>query len=177
MASPHVAGAATLYLQKHPAATPAQVATALTDSATRGVMLDAGIGSPNRLLFTLHFGDTTPPTISAIEPASGATVSGIQALRVSAEDDTEMASVTASACRSRVGTAGVAPYSIQWNTTTQADPSRFGVSRSRSLLPRRPDTALGGLMCATHPLEDCAVERHGVSPIRIASLASSEMGP
>ena len=135
MASPHVAGAATLYLQKHPAATPAQVATALTGSATRGVMLDAGIGSPNRLLFTPHFGDTTPPTISAIELASGATVSGIQALRVSAEDDIEMASVTASACRSRVGTATVAPYSIQWNTTTSPDGECGG--GDPSLRPRR----------------------------------------
>jgi hypothetical protein len=121
MASPHVAGAATLYLQQHPAATPAQVATVLTRSATRSVMLDAGIGSPNRMLFTPHFGDTTPPTISMIELASGATVSGIQALRVSAEDDIEMASVTASACRSRVGTATVVPYAIEWNTTTSPD--------------------------------------------------------
>ena len=121
MASPHVAGAATLYLQQHPAATPAQVATALTGSATGGVVLDAGIGSPNRLLFTPHFGDTTPPTISAIELAPGATVRGIHALRVSAEDDIEMASVTVSACRSHVGTATVAPYSIQWNTTTSPD--------------------------------------------------------
>jgi hypothetical protein len=121
MASPHVAGAATLYLQQHPAATPAQVATALTGSATPGVILDPGIGSPNRLLFTPHFGDTTPPTIALIEPASGATVSAIQALRVSADDDIGLASVTAYACRSRVGTDTIAPYSIQWNTNTSPD--------------------------------------------------------
>jgi hypothetical protein len=121
MASPHVAGAATLYLQQHPAATPAQVATALTGSATPNVILEAGIGSPNRLLFTPHFGDTTPPTISVIEPASGATVRGIQALGASAQDDIELASVTASACGSRVGTDTIAPYAIQWNTTTSPD--------------------------------------------------------
>ncbi|MGB8702094.1 MAG: S8 family peptidase [Thermosynechococcaceae cyanobacterium] len=50
MASPHVAGAAALYLQKNPTATPAAVATALINKSTKGVVIDPQ-GSPNRLLF------------------------------------------------------------------------------------------------------------------------------
>jgi len=50
MAAPHVAGVAALYLQTHPAATPAQVASAVTGNAAANVVQDAGAGSPNRLL-------------------------------------------------------------------------------------------------------------------------------
>jgi phosphatidylserine/phosphatidylglycerophosphate/cardiolipin synthase-like enzyme len=67
MASPHVAGAAALYLQHSPEASPARVALAITGGATAGVILDAGLDSPNRLLFTPHSGDTPPPTIPAVE--------------------------------------------------------------------------------------------------------------
>jgi subtilisin family serine protease len=51
-ASPHVAGAAALYLENHRAATPGAVGRVLTDSATTDLVRDAGAGSPNRLLFT-----------------------------------------------------------------------------------------------------------------------------
>lgn len=52
MASPHVTGAAALYLGGHPTATPAQVQTALVGNATTGVVTSPGAGSPNRLLYT-----------------------------------------------------------------------------------------------------------------------------
>ncbi|MFF0201730.1 S8 family peptidase [Streptomyces sp. NPDC005017] len=50
MATPHVAGAAAVYLANHTSATPAQVATALTSGATTGKVTSPGSGSPNRLL-------------------------------------------------------------------------------------------------------------------------------
>ncbi|MFF2060855.1 S8 family peptidase [Streptomyces sp. NPDC058200] len=50
MATPHVAGAAAVYLSGHPTATPAQVATALVNGATSGVVTNPGSGSPNKLL-------------------------------------------------------------------------------------------------------------------------------
>ncbi|MFG2891736.1 S8 family peptidase [Streptomyces sp. NPDC048248] len=50
MASPHVAGAAAVYLAGHPTATPAAVASALTNGATGGVVTNPGTGSPNKLL-------------------------------------------------------------------------------------------------------------------------------
>ncbi|WP_085208483.1 S8 family peptidase [Streptomyces sp. Amel2xC10] len=50
MATPHVAGAAAVYLAGHTSATPAQVATALTSGATTGKVTSPGTGSPNRLL-------------------------------------------------------------------------------------------------------------------------------
>lgn len=52
MATPNVAGVAALYLQRYPAASPAAVAYALNNLATRGIVKNTGTGSPNRLLFT-----------------------------------------------------------------------------------------------------------------------------
>jgi len=52
MASPHVAGAAALYLEKHPGSTPAEVRAAIVGVATPGVVTSAGEGSPNLLLFS-----------------------------------------------------------------------------------------------------------------------------
>jgi subtilisin family serine protease len=59
MATPHVAGAAALYLDENNAASPATVRNALVNSATQGVVTNPGSGSPNRLLYTL--GGSSPP--------------------------------------------------------------------------------------------------------------------
>ena len=48
-AAPFVAGAAALYLQKHPQATPAEVKDAIISAATRDVVKNAG-AAPARLL-------------------------------------------------------------------------------------------------------------------------------
>ncbi|MET4657809.1 subtilisin family serine protease [Streptomyces sp. PvP037] len=50
MATPHVAGAAAVFLAGHTSATPAQVASALVNGATTGKVTGPGSGSPNRLL-------------------------------------------------------------------------------------------------------------------------------
>ncbi|MER6127429.1 S8 family peptidase [Streptomyces sp. NPDC001795] len=50
MATPHVTGAAALYLAGRPKATPAQVSQALVQRAASGKIRGAGIGSPNKLL-------------------------------------------------------------------------------------------------------------------------------
>ncbi|MET9604634.1 S8 family peptidase [Streptomyces sp. NPDC006512] len=59
MASPHVAGAAAVYLSQNPASTPAQVSAGLVAAATPNVVTGPGSGSPNRLLNV--GGGTTPP--------------------------------------------------------------------------------------------------------------------
>ncbi|GIE86040.1 S8 family peptidase [Actinoplanes regularis] len=50
--SPHVAGAAALYLTAHPGASVATVNAAIVGAATTGVVTSPGSGSPNRLLYT-----------------------------------------------------------------------------------------------------------------------------
>ncbi|MFC4335553.1 S8 family serine peptidase [Salininema proteolyticum] len=52
MASPHVAGAATLHLGEFPGDSPAQVESALKDNAVSGAISNPGSGSPNLLVNT-----------------------------------------------------------------------------------------------------------------------------
>ena len=51
MATPHVVGAAALYLQGRPAATPQQVRDALYAATTKGIVTDARSAN-NHLLFS-----------------------------------------------------------------------------------------------------------------------------
>jgi subtilisin family serine protease len=51
MASPHVAGIALLYRASNPTATPAEVATWLSESSTKNALASLGQGSPDQLLF------------------------------------------------------------------------------------------------------------------------------
>src|SRR5690606_15615509 len=77
MASPHVAGAAALYLADNPSASPAQVSTALTSAATSGVVGNPGSGSPNRLLYVGDGGTTPPPPGDRFENTEGETISDL----------------------------------------------------------------------------------------------------
>jgi subtilisin family serine protease len=52
MASPHVAGAAALYLSANPGATPSQVSSALRSNGTAGILNFVPPGTPNLLLYT-----------------------------------------------------------------------------------------------------------------------------
>ncbi|MFD1151429.1 S8 family peptidase [Saccharothrix hoggarensis] len=69
MAAPHVAGGAALLLGATPGLTPAQVASAMTGSATPNKITSPGTGSPNRLLF-VNTGDPGPGTPSVTPPGN-----------------------------------------------------------------------------------------------------------
>ncbi len=76
MATPHVTGAAALYKEAYPNATPADVAGGLVAIATSGVITGVPSGTVNKLLYTLIDGGTPPeppaaPVLSS--PANGAT--------------------------------------------------------------------------------------------------------
>jgi subtilisin family serine protease len=65
MASPHVAGVAALYLETNPTASPATVASSLTNSATSGILLNiSGTNSPNLLLHSLISTSTSITPVS-----------------------------------------------------------------------------------------------------------------
>jgi len=121
MAAPHVAGAAALYLQHNPKASARNVAAAIAESATSGVIEDAGVGSPNRLLFTPRLSDTARPHVSVLQPSRGANIRNTATVSVSAEDDVEIANVIFFACGAQIGSDSVAPYSTNWDSTASPD--------------------------------------------------------
>ncbi|MBB5935445.1 S8 family peptidase [Streptomyces zagrosensis] len=57
MATPHVAGAAAMYLEANKGATPQQVRDALVNNATPNLVTSPGVGSPNKLLYTSFIKD------------------------------------------------------------------------------------------------------------------------
>ncbi|GGN27706.1 serine protease [Lentzea pudingi] len=61
MATPHVVGAAAVYLGSSPTATPQQVRDALVDNATSDVVTTPGTGSPNKLLHITGTAAGNPP--------------------------------------------------------------------------------------------------------------------
>jgi len=74
MASPHVAGAAALYLETHRSASPAEVGAAISANASQSVLANVGAGSPNLLLYTLAAAGTEP--IRNVDPNSGSAYIG-----------------------------------------------------------------------------------------------------
>jgi subtilisin family serine protease len=116
MASPHVAGAAALYLQRHPVARPDEVSAALTSAATRNAIVNGGLG-PNLLLYTAYLGDAVLPSIAITAPAAGATLGGTVAVTAAASDDVEMREVQFRIADITIGRDATAPYAVALDTT------------------------------------------------------------
>jgi aqualysin 1 len=67
MATPHVAGAAALYLETHSSASPGEVSAALLGTATKNALAGVPAGSPNLLLFTGDSAATQSPPPAACQ--------------------------------------------------------------------------------------------------------------
>ncbi len=120
MAAPHVAGAAALYLQRHPDASPEEVRAALTNAATRNVVVNAGLG-PNLLLYTAYLGDAVVPAVAITSPAAGATIRETVTAAASASDDVEMREVQFRVSGTLIGRDVTAPYAVALDTTKFAN--------------------------------------------------------
>ena len=68
MAAPHVAGAAALYLQLNPSATPSQVANAITSTATTRAVGMIDRSTPNLLLYAGALSGTAPAPLPSEPP-------------------------------------------------------------------------------------------------------------
>jgi subtilisin family serine protease len=139
MASPHVAGAAALYLSANPSATPQQVRDALVNNATPSKVTSPGTGSPNRLLYVSFIGgggtppptDTIPPSTSITSPTAGSTLSGTTTISASASDNVGVTQVDFYVGSALIGSDTTSPYSISWNTTSSANGSYSLTTRAR----------------------------------------------
>ena len=128
MASPHVAGAAALWLATHPNDAPAAVATALTGNATLNKITSPGAGSPNRLLYTAPAGGPGAPSVTNPGNQTG-TVGTPASLQLTAS-------------------GGTAPYT--WSATGL--PAGLSINSATGLISGTPSTA------ATHAVTVTATD-------------------
>jgi subtilisin-like proprotein convertase family protein len=119
MASPHVAGAAALYLGANPNATPAQVQTALVNNSIPNTLTGVGGTSPNKLLNIDFLNGGTPSTVTVANPGNQSGTVG----------------TAASVANSASG--GTAPYS--WSATGL--PAGLSISASTGTISGSPTTA------------------------------------
>ncbi len=68
--------------------------------------------------------DRTPPTVSIANPADGGTVHGIVVVRATAADDRGVAHVDVAVDGAVVATDAVAPYDMEWDSSSVAEGSR-----------------------------------------------------
>ncbi|EAU64167.1 Ig-like domain-containing protein [Stigmatella aurantiaca] len=118
MASPHVAGAAALYLEGHPQATPAEVNEELIARSTRGLVVDPGDGSPDVLLHAacMGSGDRVKPQVTLTSPEEGAVLTGLVTLSATASDDVLVTRVEFYRDGQLLGTVTQAPYTWSWDS-------------------------------------------------------------
>jgi subtilisin family serine protease len=132
MATPHVVGAAALYLEANPGASPAGVQSALKASASVDkISLHSSSrngGTPNLLLFVGDGGGgggdpvDNPPSVSISSPTGG-TVSGEITVAANAGDDHGVTQVEFFVDGTSIGTDTNASggWSVSWNTATASN--------------------------------------------------------
>jgi subtilisin family serine protease len=128
MASPHVAGAAALFLEANPFASPEAVANALVANATAEAVFNPGAGSPNLLLYTAAVApgsDQTPPTVTITAPVANTPVRGRLTLSAHATDNVGVSKVLFFVDDILVGADATAPYAVSWDS----DMAGHGVHR------------------------------------------------
>ena len=124
MATPHVTGAAALYLEKNPSATPAAVASALTSTATAGVVTTPGGGSPNRLLFDDPGTQQPPPQPTAPgAPTVTATAGNSQVTLSWSVPSNNGAAISGYTIYRRDLSNGGRPPSTRWAPTSRPTPT------------------------------------------------------
>ncbi len=136
MATPHVAGAAALWLASHPGDLPAAVATALINNSTPNKITNPA-GSPNRLLYTAPTVVSLPPTVANPGNQSG-TVGVAASLQLNAS-------------------GGTPPYT--WSASGL--PAGLSVNSGTGLVSGTPTTA--GTFTVTATATDAAGKSGGAS--------------
>ncbi len=120
MASPCVAGVAALYLQNNTGASPAAVSTAITSSATTGVVTNPGTGSPNRLVYSLLSGSPTPTPPAAPSNLTATVQSATSVLLNWSDNSSDETGFVVEYSTSGTFTTIVNTISVGSNVTSQA---------------------------------------------------------
>jgi subtilisin family serine protease len=163
MASPHVAGAAALLKAATPSLSPAGVASALIANSTPGVVTDAQLDSPNRLLFTGGTG------------AGGSTGGGTTTTTPLAVATATLAAGTVNSAYSQTlaATGGTAPYT--WSLASGVLPSGLALNATTGAITGTP-TAAGTVSFTVKVTDSKAATASAARSITIGAAAAAVPG-
>ncbi|GLW92918.1 S8 family peptidase [Actinokineospora globicatena] len=171
MATPHVAGAAALYLSANPSATPQQVRDALVNNATSGKITDLK-GSPNKLLNVSFIGggdpDPEPGTCDAV--TNGADVS---------IPDTSTAvnsPVTVSNCTGKASTGTKVKVDINHTYTGDLVVDLIGPSGATYNLKKARGASSASGIHETFTVDASAENRNGTWKLQVTDVMTYDVG-
>ncbi|NRQ36326.1 S8 family peptidase [Nonomuraea sp. NN258] len=167
MASPHVAGAAALYLSGHPGATPDQVSAALTDHATPNVVKNAGSGSPNKLLNISFMNDPTPTC------AGGANGDDVQIPDAGAA---VTSAITVTDCPGKGSATTNVKVDIAHTYTGDLAIDLIAPSGAAYVLKAAGGVGSAGGVHQTFPVNTTAEDRNGTWRLRVRDVYSYDTG-
>jgi hypothetical protein len=177
MATPHVAGAAALYLSANPTATPAQVRDALVTNALPGKITNAGTGSPNKLLNVTKLG-TTVSAPAATTPAAPVTCkavanSGNFAVRDRA---TVESSINVNACSNKASRTSKVTVTVKHGD--RGDLAIWLIAPDGSLYKLKSSTSGDDHadVNATYPVNLASENRRGTWKLRVQDVFKGDTG-
>lgn len=145
MATPHVVGAAALFLQFNPSATPSDVANALVGNATLERLPGLWASSPNILLYggfiASEPGDASAPTVSIDTPTEGKVLSEEVTLAATGSDDVGVSQVAFLVDGKVVKRLGSPPFSVSWDSSTVHNGSHTLTARAYDARGKTGDSA------------------------------------
>ena len=145
MAAPHAAGAAALYLELYPAASPAAVSRAVAGNSTAGVVHSVPGGSPNLLLYSAFAAagppDASSPSVTLTSPLEGASVEGAVTLAAEASDDVGVTQVVFLVDGRLAGGANVPPFTARWDSTAVPNGDHLLVARATDASGKASESA------------------------------------
>ncbi|MEV0681453.1 S8 family serine peptidase [Actinosynnema sp. NPDC050436] len=168
MATPHVAGAAALYLSGNTSATPAQVAKALTDNATSGAVKSPGSGSPNKLLYTGFIGDGGP------SPCSGG--SNTDDVAIPDAGSAVSSSVTVSGCDGAGSVSTSVKVDINHSYTGDLAIDLVGPSGNAIVLRKAGGVGSAGGVHETFTVNTGSENKNGTWKLRVTDVYSYDTG-
>ena len=168
MATPHVVGAAAVYLGSTPTATPQQVRDALVEKATSDAVTNPGSGSPNKLLHITGTSPGNPPgqcpaatndTDTAIPDASSVT-----------------SSVTVADCNGKAAATGSVKVAIKHTYRGDLELALISPSGTVKLLKVSSGGDSADDINATYPVNVAAEDANGTWQLRVRDLYRQDTG-
>ncbi|SDJ70753.1 Serine protease, subtilisin family [Lentzea albidocapillata subsp. violacea] len=168
MATPHVVGAAAVYLGSSPTATPQQVRDALVENATSDAVTTPGTGSPNKLL---HITGTAPGNPPGQCPAvTNDTDTAIP-------DASEVKSaITVADCNGKASTTGSVKVAIKHTYRGDLEVSLIAPSGTVKVLKVSNGSDSADDLNATYAVNMSAEDANGTWQLRVRDLYRQDTG-